>query len=347
VFERGNYLSPGKVVEAGTPAVLHPMRPEGPANRLGLARWLVDRENPLVARVVVNRWWAELFGRGIVSSVEDFGAQGELPTHPELLDWLAVDFMDNGWSTKRTLKQIVTSATYRQSVLPESQQVLERDPLNELLARSPRLRLPAEMVRDNALAIAGLLSDRIGGPPVYPPQPDGIWKFIGTFQPRYLMSTGEDRYRRGLYAVWRRSAPYASFTNFDAKDRSTCVVRRSRTNTPLQALTLLNDEAFVEMALGLAQRVLHERPQENADERLRYAFRLAVAREPSPQELGALRDLLDAQSRRIVKDKEAPEVLLAGVRSFTPAPDVDRNELAAWYFVANAILNLDETITRG
>jgi hypothetical protein len=203
------------------------------------------------------------------------------------------------------------------------------------------------MVRDNALAIAGLLSTKMGGAPVYPPQPDGIWKHIGTFQPKYVQSGGEKRYRRGLYVVWRRSAPYPSFVNFDANDRTKCTVKRSRTDTPLQALTLLNDEAYVEAALGFAQRVLVDRPDATEDERLRYAFQVALAREPTPVELETLRSLLDDQSARLAATSGGADAVLSGIRGMEPAEGVDREQLAAWFFVANALLNLDETITRG
>ncbi|MBM4269772.1 MAG: DUF1553 domain-containing protein, partial [Deltaproteobacteria bacterium] len=213
--------------------------------------------------------------------------------------------------------------------------------------RNPRLRLPAELIRDNALAIAGMLSPKMGGPSVYPPQPDGIWKLTGTFQPSYTLSQGEDRYRRGVYTIWRRSSPYPSFVNFDAKDRTACVLKRSRTNTPLQALTLLNDEVYVEAALGLAGRILKEVPDGDSAERARHGFRLAVGREPTPEERAALEQLLVAQEARIRDRESIAAELFASVPGWEPAPDVDPAELAAWYFVGSALLNLDETITRG
>ena len=254
IFKRGNFLTPGDAVQAGTPRALHQMAKDAPRDRLGLARWLVSSENPLVARVTVNRWWAEFFGHGLVWTEEDFGTQGEPPTHPQLLDWLAVEFMESGWSMKHIHELIVASATYRQSsrVTPK---LLERDPQNRLLARGPRFRLPAEMIRDNALAVSGLLSTKAAGPPVFPPQPKGVWRHVGRNAPKYIVATGEDRFRRGIYTIWRRSAPYAAFVNFDAPDRAACVVKRPRTNTPLQSLTLLNDAAYVEMALALATRM--------------------------------------------------------------------------------------------
>ena len=221
-------FSQGKVLPGG-PKVLHGWRESWPDNRLGLARWLVDPENPLVARVTVNRWWGQLFGTGIVSTEADFGAQGELPTHPDLLDWLAVEFMEGGWSMKRIHKLIALSSTYAQSSSVTAE-MLEVDPSNRFFQRGPRLRMSAEMIRDNALRISGLLSERMAGPPVYPPQPDGLWRQTGRNEPKYRAAANEDRFRRGIYVIWRRAAPYASFVNFDGPDRSSRLP--SRTNTP-------------------------------------------------------------------------------------------------------------------
>jgi hypothetical protein len=320
MFKRGVYTDRGEPVQPGTPAILHPANAE-PRTRLDLARWLVARDNPLVARVTVNRWWAELFGRGIVGTPEDFGIKGEAPTHPELLDWLAVEFMDGDWSMKKVLRIIVTSATYRQSsrVSPE---LLARDDQNRLLARGPRHRLDAEMIRDNALAIAGLINLKQGGPPIRPPQPDGLWEKVGGQKYDYVVSPGDEQYRRGLYVVLKRSAPYPSFVNFDAGARMACTVKRSRSNTPLQALTLLNDPVYVEAAQAFARRIVAEQPNAGVDERLRHAFRLAVARAPKQGELQTLRTLFEAQ--RTASD-----------------------ETAAWQAVATALLNLDETINKG
>ncbi|MFG0332886.1 MAG: PSD1 and planctomycete cytochrome C domain-containing protein [Maioricimonas sp. JB049] len=287
IFRRGNFLTPGATVEASTPAVLHDFQAELPdgeqPDRLALARWIAAPENPLIGRVTVNRWWAEFFGRGIVETLEDFGTQGERPTHPELLDWLAVEFVENGWSMKHIHRLIVTSAAYQQDsrVSPEQ---LERDPYNRLYARGPRFRLTAEAIRDNALAISGLLSEKMGGPPVYPPQPTGIWRHVGRNAPKYDTDTDEDRYRRGIYVVWRRSAPYPSFVNFDAPDRGACVVNRSRTNTPLQALTLLNDPAYVEMAAALALRIATAEV-DSPRERIEYACRICMSRQPVTEEV--------------------------------------------------------------
>jgi hypothetical protein len=307
---------------------------------------LVAQDNPLVARVVVNRWWGQFFGSGIVSTEEDFGSQCEPPTHPELLDWLAVEFMENGWSMKKLHKTIVLSATYGQSsrVTPE---LLEKDPNNLWFARGPRLRLTAEMIRDNALRISGLLSEKMGGSPIYPPQPDGLWRQTGRNEPKYVAATNQDRFRRGIYVIWRRAAPYPSFVNFDGPDRSACHPKRSRTNTPLQALTLLNDEAYVEMALGLAIRVLEDKPDADLDERLRYAFRRTLAREPDARELAILRELHAGELSRLSEDKAAAKKLLDGIKVIKFSAKLDPNQLAAWFFVANALLNLDETVTKG
>jgi len=320
MFNRGVYTDRGAAVQPGMPAVLNAPAGE-PRTRLDLARWLVSRENPLTARVVVNRWWAELFGRGIVGTVEDFGLKGEMPTHPELLDWLAVEFMDGGWSMKKLLRTVVTSATYRQSsrITPE---MLARDDQNKLLARGPRLRLDAETIRDNALAIAGLLSLKQGGLPIHPPQPDGLWDKVGGQKYDYVVSPGEEKYRRGIYVVLKRGAPYPSFVNFDANARMACTVKRSRSNTPLQALTLLNDPLYVEAAQALARRIAAEKPQALPEDRIRHAFVLTLARTPKEAEAQALRELYEAQKA-------------AG------------GEAAAWYAVATALLNLDETITKG
>ncbi|MEO6245802.1 MAG: DUF1553 domain-containing protein, partial [Opitutaceae bacterium] len=264
---------------------------------------------------------AEFFGAGLVRTPEDFGVKGEAPTHPELLDWLAVEFMAHGWSMKHIHRLIALSATYRQSarITPE---LLARDDQNRLLARGPRFRLDAEGIRDNALAIAGLLSPKLGGPPVRPYQPPGLWDSkVGGERVTYDVSPGEDAHRRGLYTVWKRASPYPSFVNFDATNRTACTVRRSRSNTPLQALTLLNDPVYVEAASALAQRVLRETPDASATARLRYAFELCLVRAPAAAELDALARLLARQ---------------------TAAHD----ETVAWQAVAATLLNLDETITK-
>ncbi|MBW3599023.1 MAG: PSD1 and planctomycete cytochrome C domain-containing protein [Planctomycetes bacterium] len=342
VFKRGEFLNPGEPVEPGTPHVLHDLPADAPQNRLALADWLTDEANPLTARVTVNRWWAEFFGQGLVTTEEDFGTQGEPPTHPELLDWLAVEFMESGWSQKHIHRLIVTSSVYRQSSRITSE-LLERDPQNKLYARGPRFRLSAEAVRDNALAISGLLSEKQGGPPVYPPQPDGVWRHVGRNAPKWQTEKDEDRFRRGLYVFWRRSAPYPSFVNFDAPDRAACVVQRPRTNTPLQALTLMNDPAYIEMAAGLATRILTDRPAESLGERIQYAFRLCVSRAPSDVEAIHLRDVYLRELSRFKADPQAAKTLLAKL----PSADAPPAEMAAWLMVSNILLNLDETITKG
>jgi hypothetical protein len=343
IFQRGNFLNPLGKVQPGTPASLHKIPADMPPNRLGLARWLVDRENPLVARVTVNRWWAEIFGRGIVRTEEDFGTQGDLPTHPKLLDWLAVEFMESGWSMKRIHEIIVNSSTYRQSsrVTP---QLLQRDPENRLLARGPRFRLPAEMIRDNALAVSGLLSTKAGGPPVFPPQPPGVWRHVGRNAPKYIAATNEDRYRRGIYTIWRRSAPYASFVNFDAPDRAACVVKRPSTNTPLQSLTLLNDEAYVEMAMALAKQMVANDELTSDRDRVVYGFRRCFARHPTDFEADHLFGVYQRELERFAKDPKAA----AALAGKTKLPEsVSVAELAAWFHVAQILMNLDEMITKG
>jgi hypothetical protein len=342
IFDRGDFRQPSEPVEPGVPRVLHSLDAAG-GDRLALARWLVDRRNPLVARVAVNRWWAELFGHGIVETIEDFGVKGEGPTHPELLDWLAVEFMNGDWSMKHVLRTIVTSATYRQSsrITPE---LLERDDQNKLYARGPRFRMDAEMIRDNALSIAGLLSTKQFGPPIRPYQPDGLWVKVGGAKIDYVVSPGEDRYRRGIYVVLKRGAPYPSFVNFDASARLACTAKRSRSNTPLQALTLLNDPVFVEAAGALAVRTLTEQPEADVDKQIDAMFCLCVCREASPLERSALRRLYDEQLQDARRDPKAAQALVASLRL---PPGATREELAAWFAVATTLLNLDETITKG
>lgn len=339
ILMRGEYKNHGELVSAGTPSVLHPLHAnEDSNNRLDLAHWLVSVDNPLVARVTVNRWWAEFFGKGIVNTEEDFGSQGELPTHPQLLDWLAVELMERGWSMKHIHRLIVTSSTYQQDSKARPE-LLELDPTNSLLARMPRLRMSAEGIRDTMLQISGLLELQMGGEPIYPPQPTGIWRHVGRNAPKYKTSTETNRYRRGIYVIWRRSAPYPSFTNFDAPDRTACVVSRSRTNTPLQALTLLNDPMYWEMTKALGQQI-HSVRLESLREQLRYAFVRTVSRNPSEREIDILEELYKetvVQLSKRPKDLEA----LAGGKDKGASP-----ELGAWYYLANVLLNLDETITR-
>jgi hypothetical protein len=352
VFKRGEFRTPGERVEPGTPAALPPFDPKAERNRLGLARWLVSRDNPLTARVTVNRLWAEVFGQGLVTTPEDFGVKGEPPTHPELLDWLAAEFLSPAahapgspqpWSVKHVLRLIVTSNTYRQSSRVTAE-LRAKDPDNSLLARGPRFRLDAEAIRDNALSIAGLLSPKLGGPPVRPPQPDGLWVKVGGERYDYVVSPGGDKYRRGLYVVWKRAAPYPSFVAFDAPSRLACRVKRSRTNTPLQALTLLNDPVYVEAALAFARRVVAEKPDASVEDRIAHAFRLAVARTPDPREVAVLKTLFDAERGAMAADLGAAKALVKG---FAAPAKVPPAEFAAWYAVCAALLNLDETITKG
>jgi hypothetical protein len=309
--------------------------------RLDLAHWLVDPKNPLVGRVTMNRLWAQHFGRGFVETGEDFGVQGELPTHPELLDWLASEFVTQKWSIKAMHRLIVTSATYRQSS-KVTKELHERDQYNRLLARGPRFRMEAEMLRDNALAISGLLSRKIGGPSVFPYQPDGVWAnpYSGD---KWVMSTNGDQHRRGLYTFWRRTAPYASFMSFDAPSREVCTERRPRTNTPLQALAVLNDSAFVECAQALARRMTAE-TKGPEKERAIHGFRLCVARPPNNVELDYLLKLYRENLEKYKANAEAARSLVGSL----PLPQgADVAELAAWTVVANVLLNLDETITQG
>jgi hypothetical protein len=347
VLGRGDYRNRRYQVEPDTPAVL-PAFPAGQRrNRLGLARWLVDPKHPLTARVAVNRFWQLYFGTGLVKTVEDFGSQGDPPSHPELLDWLATEFVRSGWDIRALERLIVTSATYRQSSRV-TRELLEKDPENRLLARGARFRLPAEILRDNALAISGLLDGRVGGPGVFPYQPAGIWEELaygdGFTAQEYRQSRGRDLYRRSLYTFWKRTAPPPNMTTFDAPDREKCTARRPVTNTPLQALVLMNDPIFVEAARHLAQRTLAEAARDTSA-RVRHAFRLATAREPSKVESEALRELLGRQFAQYRRNpKAARELLSVGESPWDSR--LDLAELAAWTTVASAILNLDETITR-
>ncbi len=347
VLGRGQYDNPKDKVTPGVPAVLPPMAPGLPMNRLGLAKWIVSSGNPLTARVAVNRYWQEYFGAGIVKTSEDFGSQGEQPSNAGLLDWLATEFVTTGWNVKAMQRLIVTSATYRQSshVTPELE---ERDPENRLLARGPRFRLPAELIRDNALAVSGLLDDRIGGPSVYPYQPKGLWEEMafgsGFTGQTYTESAGRDLYRRSIYTVWKRTVPPPALVTFDAPDREKCTARRSITNTPLQALVLMNDPTYVEAARFLAARMIAEGGTAPVA-RIQYAFRLATGRIPDSQETAVLVEaaneaLADFRQHR----DEAAALLTVGASKSKQSPDPQ--ELAAWTTVASMILNLDETITK-
>jgi len=357
---RGNYKALGEKVTAGVPAVFHPLpQTEQAPDRLALAKWLVDRRNPLTARVWVNRVWEALFGIGIVRSSEEFGSQGDQPSHPELLDWLACELMDQQWDNKRLLKLLVTSNTYQQTsrVSPEA---LQQDLENVWLARGPRVRLSAEMVRDQALAMAGLLSHKMYGPPVRPPQPNlGLKAAFGS-DTDWKTSDGEDRYRRGLYTTWRRSNPYPSMATFDAPSREVCTLRRDSTNTPLQALVTLNDPGFVEAAQGLARRIVFEPtrgvpsttqekpsyPPSNQDvERLKAAFRICTSRSATDRELSLLQDLLNKARDHFNHDLRAAEQLATDPLGPVDDPGL-QPELAAWTSLCNVLLNLDEVLMK-
>jgi hypothetical protein len=347
VLERGDYRNHGEKVQPGVPAMLPALPKDAPPNRLTLAKWLVYPKHPLTSRVAVNRFWQTYFGHGIVKTQEDFGVQGEPPVHPELLDWLATEFVRLNWDVRAMQRLIVTSATYRQSseVTPE---LLEKDPENRLLARGPRMRLPAEMIRDTALAAAGLLNDAIGGPSVMPYQPPGLWEEMafgeGFSGQAYEQSHGPDLYRRGMYTLWKRTVPPASLATFDAPDREKCTARRSLTNTPLQALALLNNPTYVEAARALAQRALLEGGS-GTTARIEHAFRLATARKPNGKETGALRKLLDSQLAVFERDPKRAMALL-NVGESPRDKRLNATELAAWTTVTGVILNLDETITK-
>lgn len=341
VLNRGAYDALGERVSMDVPAVLPRMPEQAPRNRLGLARWLTRTEHPLFARVTVNRLWQQAFGQGLVETSDNFGTTGIPPTHPELLDWLALDFARD-WNVQRVLKQIVLSSTYRQdsAVTPE---LLAKDPYNHLLARAPARRLSAEMLRDQALAVSGLLTRKQGGPSVYPYQPEGIWnEAMG--RPNYPRSKGEDLYRRGLYTFWKRTAPPPMLVVFDAADRSNCAANRQATNTPLQALVLLNDPTFVEAARFLAARSIQEHPTDAAN-RAAWIFRTAIGRAPTEQEKKLLLEIVAEQQAVFAQDTKAAQALLAVGDGKTDV-QADAVTLATWTTLAQAILNHDEAVNR-
>jgi hypothetical protein len=342
VLVRGDFLQKGEKVDRAVPSMFTPAPTGQPNNRLGLARWLVHPDNPLMARVTVNRLWAQMFGHGIVRTLGDFGTQGDYPSHPELLDWLATEFLRNGWDIKALLKKIALSATYQQSSTFTAG-IAKSDPHNRLLYRAPRYRLSAEEIRDSALAISGLLSGKIGGPSVMPYQPPDFFK--GKYEGwTWEISTGEDQYRRGMYTFWRRTSLHPMYTIFDAPSREECVVARPRTNTPLQALVTLNDPSFVEAARVFAQKILSEGPAD-VEGRVTFAFRTALARPPNDAEVRVVKRHLDQQLQKYQADREAANKLV-NVGMAPRLANLDVAEHAAWTGVANMILNLDETITR-
>jgi len=345
VLPRGNWLDEsGPVVQPAVPEFLGGLETEADRpNRLELAQWLVDPANPLVARVQVNRFWKLLFGHGLVRSMDDFGSQGQVPSHPELLDWLAVEFVESGWDVKHMMKLVAMSAAYRQSSAAD-EALRKGDPLNDLFARQGRFRLPAEMVRDNALAISGLLVPRIGGPSAKPYQPAGYWSHLNFPKRKYQHDKGENQYRRGLYTYWCRTFLHPSLLAFDAPSREECAVERPRSNTPLQALTLLNDPTYVEAARVFAERIMRE-GGEDVSARLQFAFNEALARRATGQEVQVLIDVYRKHLEQYTADPKAA----AAVQSVGLSPqakDLDPVELAAWTSIARVILNLHETITR-
>ena len=342
IMLRGNFLTPGDEVSPGFLERVAPAAKELPRDRLGAARWLMDRNNPLVARVAANRLWAQLFGIGLVETEEDFGTQGDPPSHPELLDWLAVEFIDSGWDVKHMLRLMVTSATYRQSSRTTAE-MLEKDPRNRLLARGPRFRLEAETVRDQALALSGLLSRKMHGASVYPYQPPGLWRAAFNGERTWATSEGEEKYRRALYTFWRRTVPYPSMQTFDAPSREMCTIRRIRTNTPLQAFVTLNDPVFVEAAQSLARRILKEGGADQT-ERLKFAIRLCLGR-PAEQ------SQIDVLARLLASELASYQASVPAARKMAAADDAvpadAAAEMAAWTVVANVLLNLDGVLTKG
>jgi len=341
-FRRGSFLSPGDPVDANTPEIFPEFPADLPKDRLGFAKWLVSRENPLTARVTVNRQWEQLFGVGIVKTSEDFGLRSELPSHPELLDWLAIEFMDKGWSLKQLTKTIVMSAAYRQSSVV-SDALHERDPENRLVARGPRFRLDAEVVRDSALAIGGLLSAKMYGPSVMPYQPDGVWNVVYSGY-KWVQSEGEDKHRRGVYTYTRRTSPYPSMVAFDAGSREVCLVRRVRTNTPLQALVMLNDPVYIEAAQGLGRKMAQLDTKKPA-ERIEYGMLAALSRPPTKAEAARLLAFYETERARYAADEKAAEAMATKPIGALPE-GLDAAEAAAWSTVANVMLNLDEFVTR-
>lgn len=347
ILDRGQYDAKGEQVEAGTPAAILDYPSTASPNRAGLTEWLFDAQNPLTARVAVNRYWQLIFGKGIVATPEDFGSQGALPSHPALLDYLAVEFQESDWDLKQLIKSMVMSATYRQSVNTDTR-LEQLDPDNLFLARGPQVRLPAELIRDHALSISGLLSEKVGGPSVRPYQPAGLWLQVASGNQslrKYIQDHEEDLYRRSLYTFWKRTLPPPSMTVFDAPSREQCTIQRRPTSTPMQALVLLNDPQYTEASRLIATRMLQE-GGETATDRIHFAFRLATSRSPKAEELTLLNDLLEKEQADFETETTAAKQLTS-IGEFPLADDVDVAELAAYTVVANAILNLTETILKG
>ncbi len=344
IMVRGSFLSPGDVVEPALLSAFNPAPKEVPQNRIAVAKWLTSPDNPLTARVAVNRYWSQLFGAGLVVTEEDLGTQGELPSHPELLDWLATEFIANGWNRKAILKSIVMSNTYRQSSTTTPEHLL-KDPRNQLLSRGPRYRLEAEMIRDQALALSGLLNQKIGGPSVYPVQPEGIWRAAFNGQRTWATSEGDERFRRGLYIFWRRTVPYPSMATFDAPSREICTIRRISTNTPLQAMITLNDPVFIEIAQALGQRLFKEGGS-TPQSRIAYGLKLCLVRPAQPEQIEPLLKLYESELAYYKAHPEEAAKLVEN--SSNPLSDqYDKAELAAWTVIANVLLNMDGVLTKG
>jgi hypothetical protein len=347
ILKRGDFLKPGKTVKPGVPAFLHPLSEDAPPNRLTFARWLVDPKSPTTARTLVNRVWQSYFGTGLVSTSEDLGTQSEYPSHPELLDWLAVEFMEKGWSQKALHRLIACSATYRQSsiVRPE---LHDKDPYNRLLARGPRFRVEAELVRDVALSASGLLNPKIGGRSVFPPLPEFLFQPPTSYGPKtWPEDKGPERYRRGLYTFRYRSIPNPMLQSFDAPNGDFACVRRSRSNTPLQALVTLNEPLSMECARALALKTVKDGGEKDG-ERLVYAFRRVLSRQPTDKESEVLLSLLNKEKDRFVKRDAKPLDLAFGrPEEITQMPnDITPAQMASWTVVSRVLLNLDETITK-
>ena len=347
VLDRGQYDAPAEKVNSGTPQAVLPYSNDYPKNRFGLSQWLFDEKNPLTARVAVNRYWQMIFGTGLVATPGDFGSQGTLPSHPELLDWLAVEFVDSNWDVKKLIQTMVLSKTYQQAaVTTEKLQLL--DPENSLLSRGTQERLAAETVRDHALAISGLLSPKVGGPSVKPYQPKGLWLEVASGNQslrKYIQEHDDDLYRRSMYTFWKRTIPPPSMTIFDAPMREQCTIQRRATSTPMQALVLLNDPQFTEASKLIAIRMLKEGGETTTD-RIKYAFRLATSRLPNPQEINVLSNLLQQEKTTYDANPAAAKKLLS-IGEYEVTEELNTTELAAYTVVANAILNLTETIRKG
>jgi hypothetical protein len=346
LLDRGNWDQPARVVEPQTPAAFHPFRNEWPRDRLGFARWLTDRSSPLAARVAVNRVWQAMFGTGLVETSEDFGTRAPVPEYREVLDWLAVDFMDNGWSQKRLVRAIVTSAVYRQSS-QSSAELLERDPRNQWLARGPRFRNDAEVVRDIALCVSGLITHKLGGPSIIPPVPQNVLDYNFTYPGYWKPAEGAERYRRALYGFRKRSMPDPVMSNFDAPNADFACARRVRSNTPLAALTALNETIFVEAARALALRVLREGGGDDT-QRANYAFALCTSRQPTAGEREAVLALLQSRRQRLAEGWLNPREVATGDSGRLPdlPAGTTPQDAAAWTLAARVLLNLDETITK-